>query len=535
MTEPPFTQAGGAQPGPWRGGAGLWLGLLGLLVVAGAWLGLSLWRIQSAYPGLSPIIPLAADKSYGVTADLTAYSPQDLEQALSRMSQLGLRWIRQPFPWAELEPARSQFNWKAWDRVVTAASHHGLQIVAVLDTTPTWARPPGTSPFTPPTELADFGAFVRAVAARYGDDVDYYQIWDEPNLSAHWGDRFVDPAAYVRLLREGAINLRAADPGAVVLTAALAPTLERGPLNLDEADFLAGLYAANAQPWFDIVAAQPYGFEQAPGAPTDLGRLSFARAQLLRQVMVGHGDAHKPVWATAFGWSALPSSWTGQPSPWPALSPDQQAGYTLQAIQDARANWPWLGPMLFTAWDTQGLPADDPRRGLALVAGQTLLPQAQAVRTLLAGDSRPPSEADRIWPLHETATVGAYPARHPSGHYAGDWRLAPAGADVPRQPPASLTIPFQGTRLDLMLRRGAYKGFLVVTIDGQPARQLPQQAGRAYAVLYDPLEREDTLVLARYLADGPHTAVIQAQGGWYQWPIVGWQVSREADTRGLLL
>jgi hypothetical protein len=518
--------------GPYRWSI-LWLALLVILVGIGTWLGLNLRHIQSSYPGISPTIPLAADKSYGVNADLTRYPPAALDPTLARMSELGLRWIRQPFPWAEIEPVSGQFNWAPWDRVVEAVSAHDLQLIAVLDTTPAWARSPNTSPFTPPTELADLGNFARALAERYGERLDYYQIWDEPNLSTHWGDRFVDPTAYTHLLREGAVNVRAADDSAVILTAALAPTVETGPLNVNEPAFLSDLYAANAAPWFDVVAAQPYGFDQEPSAPRSEQTLNFARAELLRQTMVAHGDRDKPVWATAFGWSALPQDWGGGPSPWPALSSDRQGTYTVQAIRQARANWYWLGPMFFAAWDAEALSNDDPRRGLALVAGEAPLPQAQAMGRHMISDATEPL------PGEEIATVGTYPAHHPSGHYTGDWRFSPAGADVPRQPPARLTIPFEGMRLDLIVRRGAFRGFLYVTIDGQPANSLPQQAGRAYVVLYDPLEQEDTVTLARYLSDGPHTAVIEAEGGWYQWSVVGWRVSREGDTRtiqsGLIL
>ncbi len=504
-----------------------WLALLIALTGVGAWLNLSLRRVQSAYPGVPPDVPhlsgtlLAADKSYGVNADLTRYPPEALDHTLARMNDLGLRWVRQPFPWAEIEPAPGQFDWDRWDRVVEATSARGLKLIAVLDTTPAWARPPDANPFTPPTELADFGRFARALAGRYHDRLDYYQIWDEPNLSAHWGGQFVDPTAYAHLLREGAANVRAADAKATILLAALAPTVETGPLNLNEPDFLAGLYAANAAPWFDVVAAQPYGFDAGPADAAAQESLNFSRTELLHRVMAVHGGGDAPVWITAFGWSALPTDWAGRPSPWPSLPPDRQGAYTRQALDQARANWPWLGPMIFAAWDANALPPDDPRRGLALVAGETLLPPAEALRSHV--------------PANAVATVGTYPAHHPSGHYTGDWRFSPAGADVPRRPPATLTIPFEGTRLDLTVHRGNFRGFLYVTVDGEPANELPRQDERAYVVLYDPLEQVDTVTLARYLPDGPHTAVIEAEGGWYQWPIVGWRISREGDTRKLRL
>jgi O-antigen ligase len=494
----------------------LWLIPLLALVALGFVWGADLGRIQASYPGLSPAVPLAVDKSYGVNANLASYPPEALDRELGRMSALGLHWIRQPFPWAEIEPVRGRPNWERWDRVVAAARQHKLQIIAVLDTAPDWARPAGSDRFTPPTELADFGAFAYTLAARYGDQVGVYQIWDEPNLSSHWGNHYVEPLGYARLLREGAIAVRAANPRAIVLTASLAPAVDTGPLNLNEPEFMARLYAANAAPWFDAVAAQPYGFEDEPEAPVNPARLNLKHLELLRRTMVEHGDGSKAIWATAFGWSALPADWAGQPSPWPLLLPGQDAAaYTRQAVRQARADWPWLGPMLFAAWDAEALPPDDPRRGLAMVAGDT------------------PLLADAML-SDETATVGDYPADHPSGHYSGAWRLSPSGADPPVQAQGSLTIPFEGTRLDMSVRRGNFRGYLYVTIDGQPANSLPQpRAGRSYIVLYDPLEKQETVTLARYLPDGPHTAVVQPEGGWYLWPIIGWRVSREGDTRAL--
>ncbi len=498
-----------------------WLALLLVAAISGAWLLLHIERSRTPLPGLSPPVPLAADKSYGVTTDLAGYAPEDRDEALDRMLALGLDWIRQPFPWAQIEPATGQYDWAAWDGVVRAASARGMRMIAVLDTTPAWARPPDTTPFTPPTELAEFGAFARDLAARYGDQLDYYQIWDEPNLSTHWGNRFVDPAAYAHMLREGAVNIRAVDDKAIILAAALAPTIEDGPLNLNEPAFLTGLYAANAARWFDVAAVQPYGFDQGPTVVPEPDALNFTRPELARRALVANGDEQKAVWATSFGWSSLPQPWTGRPSPWPSVSSDALGDYTLEALQIARSRWPWLGPMLFPAWDARSLPADDPRRGLALVSGEEELPPAHALARL----------RERYDPYATIATVGTYPATHPSGHYTGDWRFSPAGADAPRHPPARLTIPFDGTRLDLQVRRGEFRGFLYISVDGRPANQLPRQDGRAYLVLYDPLEQEETVTLARFLPDSFHIAQIEAEGGWYQWPVVGWRVSREADTR----
>ncbi|MCB0162582.1 MAG: O-antigen ligase family protein, partial [Anaerolineae bacterium] len=268
-----------------------------------------------------------------------------------------------------------------------------------------------------------------------------------------------------------------------------------------------------ANRWFDIVAAQPYGFDRDPADPAASDVLNFRRVELLRQVMLNHGDTETPIWATAFGWNALPPRWPGPKSPWKTGSPDRQARRTTEALNLARQNWPWLGPMLAIRWDTTGLEPDDPARGFALRDTPAVLAALQAA----ISDST-------------IATPGVYPADHPSGQYNSGWRFAAALADIPRHEPRTLTIPFNGTRLDLAVNRGSYRGYLWVTIDGGPANALPLDSqGRSYVVLYDPLRESTAITLARNLPLGPHQAQITAEGGWGQWAIAGWSIINEID------
>jgi hypothetical protein len=489
--------------------------LLGIFIVAALSAGYFALQLRRSAPP-APAGFLAADKGYGVTLDLALYDENVLPQTLDTLHDNGLIWLRQPVAWADLEPAPGQFDWAKLDRVVGQIANlpYEIKLILTLQTTPAWARPANTPPTTPPTEVSDFGNFARALAARYGDRIDYYQIWHEPNLSVNWGNAFVDPPAYADLLREAALNIHAADPQAAILTAALAPTLENGPLNLNELTYLDQLYQAKANHWFDVVAGQAYGFDAEPADPARPDVLNFSRLELLRRVMLDHDDAATPIWATAFGWNALPTDWAGQPSPWKSDTPEAQARRTEAAIVQARRNWPWLGPMLVIRWDTAGLAADDPARGFALQEAAPVLAALQTVATS---------------PF--LATAGHYPADHPTGHYSPGWRFAQTQADIPRHEPRTLTIPFAGTRLDLMVNRGPYRGYLWVTIDGQPANALPRDdQGRSYVVLYDPLRESETLTLAQHLASGPHEAVIEAEGGWGQWAIGGWTVYNERDS-----
>jgi O-antigen ligase len=478
--------------------------LLGLALVVLLALGaLGLW-VRATPPELGvvddppPNVPLATDKSLGVNADLSRYDATAREEALAAIEAAGFRWLRQRFPWDKIEPRKGVYDWAVWDDIVEGALQHNLALVAVLDGSPAWARGvgDGANPLAPPVEAADYGAFAVAFAERYGDRIDHYQIWDEPNIAPHWGAGEIDPAAYARLLREGAIQIRAADPEAVILTAALAPNVEPGGANMSDLLFLDALYEQKAAEWFDVVAAQPYAFDHPPGAPPDPEDLNWRRIELLRDVIESHGDGQTAVWAASFGLGDM-------------------APETLsKATEKAREDWPWLGPALWAAWS----PGD--------AHGQYALTDVDGRPGTIYGVLRTLATAPVVaWP-------GVYPAHHPSGHYEGDWRVTPSGADIGRNGDR-LTIPFRGTRLDLTLRRGDYRAFLFVGVDGQAANALPQDSeGRAYVVLYDPLQKVDAVTVARDLTDGDHEAEIVADRGWGQWAIVGWTVSRE-PTQGL--
>ena len=436
---------------------------------------------------------LASDKSIGVNTDLRGLDAVAIEQSLAVLESAGFRWIRQRFPWDAIEIAPGKFDWRVSDAIVEGAAEQDLEVVAVLDGSPVWARAEADADnsFAPPADVRGFGDFATAFATRYGDQVDYYQIWDEPNIAPHWGAREIDPAAYVRLLREGSIRLRAADSGAVVLFAGLAPNVEAGGENMSDVAFLDTAYREGAAEWFDLVAAQPYSFELPISAQPDAARLNWRRVELLRDVMLSHADGGTAIWAVSFG------------------APVADAAAVAEAIAYARKDWPWMGAMLWAA-----LIPGDKHGQYALLDAEGQPQVAFGVLEAAAGES------ERAWP-------GAYPADHPSGRYQGDWRVTPSGADIGSDGDR-LAIPFHGTRLDLGVRRGDYRAFLFVTVDGEPANGLPLDTqDRAYVVLYDPLHQKDTVTLASELSDGDHLAEIEAERGWGQWAIVGWTVSRE--------
>lgn len=494
--------------------------LIGLALLAAA-TGLALAQ-QSAAAHLDQAPPQAArlPRSLGVNVALEQYEPQQRADALAEMAAAGFGWVRQRFPWDQIEPTAGAFDWAQWDEIVADVNAHGLELVAVLDGSPAWARPPADAgnPLAPPASRADFGRFAAAFAQRYGASLRFYQIWDEPNIAPHWGSRYVDATDYAGLLREGAVQVRSADADAVVMLAALAPTVEEGGLNLSDLAYLDALYAAGAAPWFDAAAAQPYGFEWPPDDAPDAGVLNFRRAELLREVMLRQDDAATPIWLAAFGWRSVDG---GLAEAWPGVDAETQAAWAVDALEWARRHWDWTTGLAWAAWQPQQ-PAGDLRWGFALKT-----PDGQPAPALTAL-SEWAQAGHPLGPGHWTVDAPGIQAE-------GGWRQTPVAADPPNGAARGnnlLRIPFEGSTLALEVQRGPYWGFLDVTVDGAAANALPVDAdGRANLLLYDPLGAQESVVAARGLPAGPHLAEISANGGWEQWPLLAVRVANAPAAR----
>ncbi len=425
-------------------------------------------------------------------------------------------WLRQTFPWDELEPTAGRYDWLPWDTLVAASDEGDHELIAVLGFAPAWARAPGAPRTAPPTSREAYGQFAGEFARRYGSSIDVYQIWDEPNIQLGWGDQAPSAAAYAGLLQAAYAAIHAADPTATVLAAALAPTVETGPDNFSDLLYLQQLYDLGAAPFFDGAAGKPYGFYTGPDDRlADPGVLNFSRFVLLRQVMERNGDGHKLLWAGNFGWNT-------RPSPWGQATPAQQADYTLEAYDRAASEWPWAGVLALENYQPS-LPPEDPHWGFALVdpAGQPS-PLLEAL-TLRFGNDTP------------AMVPGNYGAQHPAVAYAGPWEFSDLGADIPFDyANAAVTIVFQGSDLALFARRGDYRGYLYVEVDGQPANSLPRDERGAYLVLTSPTLAPEVVripVAAGLQADRNHTAVFRPDRGWDQWALAGWAVGRRAPSR----
>lgn len=264
-----------------------------------------------------------------------------IQRTLRMVRDMGAPWIVEFFPWPYIELSAGVYDWTHSDQVIDHAHSQGLNVIARLGWVPGWSRPDSkeletTLTYLPPEAYDDFAHFVGAFARRYRGRVEHLIVWNEPNLSFEWGYRPVDAAEYSELLRKVYPIAKAANPDVVILAGALAPTLEPpgSTAGLNDLRYLERMYEADAAPFFDGLAAHAYGLQAPPEASPAEGALNFRRVELLRQIMVTHGDAHKPIYVTEAGWNDHPR-WTA------SVSPAQRIRYTIGAYEWARRRWPW--------------------------------------------------------------------------------------------------------------------------------------------------------------------------------------------------
>jgi hypothetical protein len=214
---------------------------------------------------------------------------------------------------------------------------------------------------------AAFGRFARAVAERYGDRVDTYMIWNEPNqpgwlmpqnTCTRTGRRKTctptAPGLYRPLVRAAVPQIRRADPRATILMGELAPIGQnpkaaRSPIK--PLTFLRELACVDAHyrkrttgdcarfkaPAADGIGYHPHGRRQPPDVANrdvneaqlaDLSRLLrvLDRLSASRRLLAPARTGRKfDVYLTEFGFQTFP------PDPGIGVTLDQQVRYIQQA------------------------------------------------------------------------------------------------------------------------------------------------------------------------------------------------------------
>lgn len=113
-------------------------------------------------------------------------SLKTMDQAARMGREAGVKWSREEFGWARIEIRKGEYDWSFFDNMVATAKRHGISIYGLLAY---WSR--WTKPYTP-EGIDDYCRFAAAAADRYRDDIQHWEVYNEPNIFFWQGPRDIN-------------------------------------------------------------------------------------------------------------------------------------------------------------------------------------------------------------------------------------------------------------------------------------------------------------------------------------------------------
>jgi len=187
------------------------------------------------------------------TLDRAMYDPQRVYRPLG---ELGVKWARLQTGWARCETSPGKYDFGWLEAVVDAVRAEGVSPWFNLGYGNRLYLPEapdvsavGWIPVYKPEAQKAWLKFVGALAARFGDRVKHWEIWNEPNIKNFWKPGDPSPDLYCRFVAETSQVLRQTIADVVIIGGALAgmPT-----------DYLRQLLACGILQHVDRISYHPY-------------------------------------------------------------------------------------------------------------------------------------------------------------------------------------------------------------------------------------------------------------------------------------
>lgn len=258
--------------------------------------------------------------------------------------------------WPSIEPLPGSYQLGELDSLVREATEHDIRVLPFVYGTPGWL---GGDPVRSPLRYAGgaeaWSSLFTTLVGRYGPagslwsgsskplPIREWQIWNEPNFPLFWHPKPA-PREYASLLDVSERAIVAADPGAKVVAAGVAP-VGGGPRPWRFIQSLMRIKSARQD--VDVVALHPY-------SASTLG-VEYA-VRRTRRGMARAGAAHKPLLIGEVGVASDAEVPTGFD-----LGPTGQAFFlrrTYEALIENRRRWriagvDWFSWQDVASWEKQ--------------------------------------------------------------------------------------------------------------------------------------------------------------------------------------
>jgi hypothetical protein len=256
--------------------------------------------------------------------------------AVARAREVHAAVSRNSFLWHLIEPTQGQYSWEITDAVVDELESNGIEPLFMMWGSPSWANgvpadveehflyvPKTTDQFARWMEY--YKAFAREAVHRYKDRVHKWELWGEQNGPDAWKPRRPNVDEYAAWFRAVQAEIKSVDPNAEVALGGLYALNVSGD-GVTGADFLKRLYERDLYP--DIINVHPY----SEGSPRSMQKWSnnFRDIEAIRNLMIEHGQADKPIWVTEWGWSTR------------AVGDHRQAQWIEESLKSLYCDYPYV-------------------------------------------------------------------------------------------------------------------------------------------------------------------------------------------------
>ena len=235
---------------------------------------------------------------------------------------------------------------------------------------------------------ADYARFTGDLARMGADAI---EVWNEMNIDREWPAGEIDPARYTDLLRQAYNQIKANNPGTMVISGALAPTGAEGAFGRDRVwnddAYISGMAAAGAARYLDCVGVHYNEGIISPLQTSGDPRDDYYSRYFSSMVKLYFGSFNggrrlcftELGYLTPEGYGPLPGNfgWAGN------TTVAQQAEWLSQAVGLARGGAAVRMIIVFNV-DLTGY-GDDPQGGYAMIRPGGGCPACDALHNLTGG------------------------------------------------------------------------------------------------------------------------------------------------------
>jgi len=239
--------------------------------------------------------------------DPRSLASMDLAARMGR--EAGVKWSREEINWGRVEVEKGRYDWSFYDNMVATAKRHGISIYGLLAY---WSR--WTEPYTP-EGIDDYCRFAAAAVDRYRNDIQHWEVYNEPNIFFWQGPRDM----YAELLRKAYTAIKAANPDAQVLGCSTAGI---------DLDFIRRTMELGGP--FDVLTIHPYRQRMDD-------REFVEQLRHTAEVAKGADGTIRPIWITEMGW-ATHARHNGAEAGFSVTTQREQAQLIARAYLDAIAS-----------------------------------------------------------------------------------------------------------------------------------------------------------------------------------------------------